>query len=61
MNELSETAIKLYEHFKSNREYQYSFDSTIRTTESLAVDELESAGLIVVITRTIGYVVAEAF
>ena len=56
---MSETAVKLYEYFKSEKKYTFSSDLSIKALEKNAVKELESDGYITVKMCTIGYVIAE--
>lgn len=56
---MSETAQKIYEYLKTEKQYNYSQDVSIRQSEQDAVKELESNGYILVRMRTICYVIAD--
>lgn len=56
---MSDYASKLYEHFKTEKQYTFSSDVNIKSLENLAVDELQENGYIIVKMRTIGYVIAD--
>lgn len=56
---MSEYASKLYEHFKTQKQYMFSNDVNIKSLENFAVDELQANGYIIVKMRTIGYVIAD--
>lgn len=56
---MSETAQKLYYYFKTDNQYFYSPDASIKHLEQQAVNELEKSGCIIVKMRTIYYVIAE--
>lgn len=56
---MSEYALKIYEHFKTEKRYMFSSNSTIYNHEKSAISELEDNGYIIVKMRTIGYVIAD--
>lgn len=58
MDELEQ---KIYNSISEKGEYHYSSDMSTKSTEIKAVDLLQSNGYISIRTRTIGYVVADAF
>ncbi len=57
---MTDTAQKMYEHFKTQKQYNYSEDSSIKYLEIQAIDELESSGYIIVKSRALGFVIADA-
>lgn len=56
---MTETAQKIYEHFKTNPQYTYATDLSIKCLETQAIDELEANGYIVVKAQALGFVIAD--
>lgn len=51
---------RIYDCIKSRGQYTFSQDARSRAEELKAVDELSDAGYIIIKSRAIGYVVADA-
>ena len=56
---MSELALKLYEHFKSEKYYYLSKDPLTKKLELDAIKELENLYYIDIRLRTIGYIIAD--
>ena len=51
---------KIYNDIKLQGQYTYSKDFSIKTLEEKALKDLESNGNIIIKSKTIGYVIADA-
>lgn len=58
MTELEE---KIYQHFQTHAQYNFSTNLSIKSLEIKAIKSLESNGYIIVRANAIGYVIADAF
>ena len=57
---MSNIESKIYDCIKSRGQYTFSLDDRSRAEELKAIDKLSEAGYIIIKSRTIGYVIADA-
>ena len=57
---MSELTEKIYNDIKLRGQYTYSKDFSINTLEEKALKDLESNGNIIIKSKAIGYVIADA-
>lgn len=57
---MSELTEKIYNDIKLNGEYKYSKDFSTKILEEKALKDLESNGNIIIKSKSIGYVIADA-
>jgi hypothetical protein len=57
---MSELTEKIYNDIKLRGQYTYSKDFSIKTLEEKALKDLESNGNIIIKSKAIGYVIADA-
>lgn len=56
---MTEIESRVYEHFKTDKKYNFSKDVSVKRAEVRALKNLELNGCITVKLRTIAYVIAE--